>query len=182
MISAAKDQIIKRIVDIEIGFFKSMNTEEPVPENTLPALCRMRWMTYSCLSETTLQLWLRDLEAAKAEQRNTMIEKYALIDDLIPAIQDSPLIPKIVGQEVAWMEEIAQKYPKTVQGHEGNRDLFKKYMLCELQSWSPEALLAYWDDILAAVEAGENLAEIRYDNLYESLGRGTLKQFNESLA
>lgn len=181
MISVAKDQIIRKIVDIEMEFFQNMKTEEPVPENTLPALRRMRWMTYSALSEETLSFLLKDLEKAQEEERNTMIEKYALIDKLIPNIQDNPIIPKIVEQEVVWMEEVAQRYPKTVQGHEGNRDLFKHYMLCELQSWSPETLLSYWGDILGALEEGVNLAEKRYDNLYESLGRGTLKQFNESL-
>lgn len=181
MITAAKDELIWKIVDIELEFFKSMKVEEPVPENTLPALRRMRWMTYSALSEETLKLWLRNLENAKADERNTMIEKYALIDNLIPTLQDNPIIAKIVDQEVAWQEEVAQKYPKTVQGHDENRQLFKHYMLCELQSWSPETLLSYWADILGALEAGENLAEKRYDNLYESLGRGTLEQFNASL-
>lgn len=181
MVSEAKEELLKGIIDIEMEFFRSMKTEEPVAENALPALRRMRWMTYSCLSDTTLILLLRDLCQAKQDGRNTMLEKYALIDGLIPTIQKSDDIEKIVSQETVWMEEVHQKYPKMTQGHDSNKDLFKRYMACELQSWSAEALKAYLKDVCNAVALGINLAKIRYDNLYESLGKGSLEQYNSTL-
>lgn len=181
MISEAKEELLKAIVDLEMDFFKNMKKQEEVDEKALPALRKMRWMTYSCLSDKTLLLLLQSLCTAQDEGRNTMIEKYALIDGLIPTIQKNPIIPKIVDQEIVWMDEVAKKYPKTVQGHEDNKDLFKKYMLCELQSWTPEALESYFKDVKNAKENGINLAEIRYDNLYESLGKGSLKEFNSTL-
>lgn len=181
MISAQKEALLQQIVDLDMYFFKKMKTEEPIPENTLPALRRMRWMTYSVLSEKTLILWLRDLKQAKKTGRNTMIEKYALLEGQIPTIQENPVIEKIVSQERLWMEEVAKKYPRTMQGHESNKALFKRYMMCELQSWSPEALDSYWMDVQQALRRGENMAEARYDNLYISLGRGTLKEFDEGM-
>ncbi len=178
----SKQKLIQAIVDQELEFFQNMKTEEPVPENTLPALRRMRWMTYSVLSEDTLSLLLRDLKKAKEDGRNTMIEKYALIDGLIPDIQHNPIIRKIALQETEWQEEIARRYPKALQNHDANRSLFQHYMECEMQSWSPEMLLSYYSDILAALEEGVNLAERRYDNLYASLGKGSLKEVDDSIS
>jgi len=181
MLSEAKEELLKGIIDIEMEFFRSLKTEEPVAENALPALRRMRWMTYSVFSDNTLILLLRDLCQAKQDGRNTMLEKYALIDGLIPPIQENDDIKKIVEQETAWMEEVHQKYPKMTQGHDSNKDLFSKYMSCELQSWSPEALKSYLKDVYAAVAVDENMAKMRYDNLYESLGKGSLEQYNSTL-
>lgn len=181
MISEEKQKLLEQVVDCDMDFFTSMKTEDPIPENTLPALRRMRWMTYSVLSEKTLRLWLRDLRQAKADGRNTMIEKYALIENQIPTIQENPVIGQIATQEEKWMGEVAEKYPRTVQGHDDNRSLFKRYMMCELQSWSPEALDSYWADIQKALDEGWNMAEKRYDYLYLSLGKGTLKELNDEL-
>ena len=181
MISEAKEELLKGIVDLEMKFFQNMKTAEAIPENTLPALRRMRWMTYSCLSDNTLILLLRDLTQHEEEGRNPMIEKYALIDGLIPTIQENEKIGMIVEQEVAWMEEVAKKYPKTVQGHDSNKALFGHYMSCELQSWDPETLDSYYNDVVVAKSQGKNLAEVRYDNLYESLGKGSLKEVSDSL-
>lgn len=176
-----KEDILKHIIDQEMEFFEAMNKEEEIPENTIPALRRMRWMTYVVLSEETLKLWLIDLLQARESNRNTMIEKYALIDGLIDPIQINPVIEKIATAETEWMEELAKEYPLTVQGHDSNKELFKKYILCELQSWSKEALDSYWQDICRAKENNENLAIVRYDCLYNSLGKGSLAEVNKSL-
>lgn len=182
MISKYKEALLQQVVNLDMEFFAAMKTEEPVPENTLPALRRMRWMTYSVLSEKTLSLLLRDLEQAKKAGRNTMIEKYALLEDQIPMLQNNSIIEAIAAQEEDWMEQVAEKYPHTLQGHVGNKTLFKRYMMCELQSWNPDTISSYWEDIQNALKAGYNLAEIRYDNLYCSLGKGTLKEFDAQVA
>ncbi len=181
MLDKEKESLLKDILELELEFFTSMNVEESVPEKALPALKRMRWMTYSVLSEETLTLLLENLRAAKAAERNTMIEKYALIDGLIEPIQENPLIEKIVSQEVLWMDEVAERYPQLVQNHENNKDLFARYMSCELQSWQPEGLASYWRDINAALSQGRNLAEERYDNLYMSLGKGSMRDYSREL-
>ena len=49
MISKYKEALLQQVVNLDMEFFAAMKTEEPVPENTLPALRRMRWMTYSVL-------------------------------------------------------------------------------------------------------------------------------------
>lgn len=176
-----KEALIQAIVDLDLEMVSQIHTADPIDPKTFPAFKKMRWMTYSVLSEETLRAWLADLQAAKADGRNTMTEKYGRIDGQIPMFGDNPEIEEIAAQETIWQDEVAAKYPKTVQGHESNKSLFKRYMMCELESWSPEAIHSYWDDVQTAVTEGRNLAEERYDNLYRSLGKGSLKELNDSL-
>lgn len=176
MADKVKEAMLHNIIAIEMDFFTSMNTEEKVPPNTLPALQRMRWMTYVVLSPKTIGLLLRDWEEAKKAGRNTMIEKYALLDNLIEPIQENPIIDKIATQEKIWIDALAEDYPEALQGHDDNKGLFKRYMLCELQTWSPDTLESYWEDVQRAVKEKRNMAEERYDALYASLGKGSLKE------
>ena len=68
-----------------------------------------------------------------------MTEKYALIGDQIPTLQDNPQIERIVDIEEKWMNELAFKYPHAVKRERANAELFRKYALCELQTWSPRS-------------------------------------------
>ena len=157
-----RNEIMQRIIDLETEMFMSVNAEEAVPANTIPAFKEMRRMTYSVLSDKTVALWLCDLETAKKDGRNVMTEKYALIGDQIPTLRDNPQIERIVDIEEKWMNELA-------------------YALCELQTWSPAAVNSYFEDIKKAMEEGRNLAEERYDNLYQNIGKGRLRDVEDSL-
>ena len=170
-----RNEIMQRIIDLETEMFMSVNAEEAVPANTIPAFKEMRRMTYSVLSDKTVALWLCDLETAKKDGRNVMTEKYALIGDQIPTLRDNPQIERIVDIEEKWMNELAFKYPHAVKRERANAELFRKYALCELQTWSPAAVNSYFEDIKKAMEEGRNLAEERYDNLYQNIGKGRLR-------
>lgn len=176
-----RNEIMQRIIELETEMFTSLNAEEKVPANTIPAFKEMRRMTYSVLSDKTITLWLRDLEAAKAEGRNVMTEKYALIGGQIPPLQINTQIKNIVDVEEKWMKELAYKYPLSIKREQANAELFRKYALCELQTWSPDTISSYLDDVKKAMEAGRNLVEERYDNLYQNIGKGTLRDVEESL-
>lgn len=176
-----RNEIMERIIELETEMFTGVNAEEAVPVNTIPAFKEMRRMTYSVLSDETVALWLHDLETAKKDGRNVMTEKYALIGGQIPTLQENPQIAKIVDVEEKWMKELAFKYPHAVKRERASAELFKKYALCELQTWSPAAISAYFEDIKKAMEAGRNLAEERYDNLYQNIGKGRLFDVEESL-
>lgn len=142
-----RNEIMQRIIDLETEMFMSVNAEEAVPANTIPAFKEMRRMTYSVLSDKTVALWLCDLETAKKDGRNVMTEKYALIGDQIPILRDNPQIERIVDIEEKWMNELAFKYPHAVKRERANAELFRKYALCELQTWSPAAVNSYFEDI-----------------------------------
>ena len=150
-----RNEIMQRIIDLETEMFMSVNAEEAVPANTIPAFKEMRRMTYSVLSDKTVALWLCDLETAKKDGRNVMTEKYALIDDQIPTLRDNPQIERIVDIEEKWMNELAFKYPHA-------------------------AVNSYFEDIKKAMEEGRNLAEERYDNLYQNIGKGRLRDVEDS--
>lgn len=110
-----------------------------------------------------------------------MTEKYALIGGQIPTLQENPQIAKIVDVEEKWMNELAFKYPHAVKRERANAELFRKYALRELQTWSPVTINAYFEDVKKAMEEGCNLAEERYDNLYQNIGKGRLRDVEESL-
>lgn len=40
---------------------------------------------------------------------------------------------------------------------------------------------SYFEDIKKAMEEGRNLAEERYDNLYQNIGKGRLRDVEDSL-
>lgn len=205
MSNLAREKQLEEIIAIETEMLTSMKVEEPVPANTLPAFKKMRWMTYSVLSDQTISMWYEDIKQAKASGRNIMLEKYAMIGGQIPLPKRSnenyccghdftayaieipePLcadaeIEKIVTIEARWQEEIAKKYSKAIKRESETAKLFKKYAVCELHTWSEETVHSYWEDVERALNEGRNLAEERYDNLYASLGKGSLKQVNDSL-
>ena len=50
------------------------------------------------------------------------------------------------------------------------------YLNCDLHTWSIPALHSYYEDVQAAREKKINLSEARYNNLYASLGKGSLAE------
>jgi len=194
---------LDKIIEIEAEMFTSMKTDEPIPEDSLPVFKKMRWMTYSVLSDETLAAWRKNLEQAKGDGRNTMIEKYLMIAGEMPipggkeecccttgasklqglkqkicADQD---ICDIVEIENRWQEETAKKYPKSVQRQADNGESFRHYLMCELHTWAPATVRLYHQDVKNAVDSGRNLAEERYDNLYASIGKGSLHEMEASV-
>ena len=202
MAEATRKENLDKIIEIEVEMFTSMKTDEPVPENTLPAFKKMRWMTYSVLSDETLDAWRKNLEQAKADGRNTMIEKYLMIEGKMPitGAEDecccSTIAPKLEGLkqkicadedicdiveiENRWQEETARQYPKSVKRQPDGGESFMQYLMCELHTWAPATVKLYHQDVKNAVGSGRNLAEERYDNLYVSIGKGRLREVEAS--
>ena len=178
-----RDNVLDTIVEIEITMAKQMNTEEPLDEKTLPAFKKMRWMTYSVFSDDTLALLLNDWIIASKSGRNVMVEKYAMMGGQleIPNFSETEdEIRAIVEQESKWQEEVRVKYPKTISGNPNGTDDFKHYLYCDLHTWSIQALHSYYEDVQGAIKKGFNLSEARYNNLYASLGKGSLAKVEKS--
>ena len=194
---------IDKIIEIEVEMFTAMKTEEPAPENNLPAFKKMRWMTYSVLSAETLEAWRKDLEEAQADGRNTMIEKYLMIAGEMPIPGEeeecccATVAPKLEGLkqkicadedicdiveiENRWQEATARKYPRSVQRQPDGGESFMHYLMCELHTWAPATVRLYLQDVKNALGSGRNLAEERYDNLYASIGKGSLREVEDSV-
>lgn len=140
----------------------------------------MRWMAHSVHSDATLLSYHEDLRMAENTGRNFMIEKYALMDGLIPPISQNPLIEIIAAAEAKWMEEAALRYPKSLQSR--GDDVFKRYISSELQTLSDHTLEMYAKEVQQALDEGRNLIEDRHTLLCKKMGYGSLAERESSLS
>lgn len=176
-----REETIKLIIDEEQDMFCALNTEDNQnSEDQIKPFRLGRWMTFSALSEKFLDAYYKDLSQATMDGRNLLMEKYALMENKIANINDSPLVWEIVNIESGWMHELSKKYPKTIQHTDENSKYFKKYTACELQTYSNSTLECLYVDVKNALQKGINLAEERYNNFYQLLGYGTLEDLENT--
>ena len=172
----AREELIRQIVAIELDMFVNVKSAEPAACQQMPRTFKaMRRMSHSAWSLETLSSYLHDLQIAAQAGRNLITEKYARMDNLIPPINQNPVIQCIVAVESGWIKELHEKYPLSVKCDER----FEVYALAELETYSDTTLALYWRDVDCAREAGINLAEIRYEHLYMSLGYHSLEEVEQ---
>jgi len=172
-----KWDIIDNIIALELEMFLQVKAKDDGGN----AQCQeepetfklMRWMSHSVLSQDTLESYLADLLEAKANGRNLMTEKYALMENLIPRLKENPIIDKIAEVEINWMKELKLKYPNILKG---NTDDFKNYMVCEYETYSDKTLEFLMKDINTAKTKKLNLPELRYKNLFKRLGYKSIEE------
>lgn len=176
----SKWDLIEKIVDFELEMFLEVKSDSEGENSNCqdePGTFKiMRWMSHSVLSENTIKSYLEDLISAKVDDRNLMTEKYALMDNLIPPINNNPIIEKIAEIEIQWMNTLKPKYPNLLQN---SGEAFKNYMICEYQTYSDETLEFLLKDINTAKERGLNLIELRYNNLFKRLGYDSLEELEQ---
>ena len=173
--SYAKDreELIRQIVAIELDMFVNVKSAEPAACQQMPRTFKaMRSMSHSAWSLETLSSYLQDLQIAVKAGRNLITEKYARMDNLIPPLNQNPVIQTIVAIESDWIRELHEQYPLSVK-YDGR---FAVYALAELETYSDTTLALYYRDVQCAQQAGINLAEIRYEHLYLSLGYHSLDE------
>ena len=171
-----REELIRQIVAIELDMFINVKSIEPAACQQLPRTFKaMRSMSHSAWSLETLSSYLQDLQLAAQVGRNLITEKYARMDNLIPAINLNPIIKSIVDVESGWIRELHEKYPLSVK-YDGR---FEVYALAELETYSDTTLAFYWRDVECARQAGINLAEIRYEHLYMSIGYHSLEEVEQ---
>ena len=170
-----KKKILEKIIRFEFEMFENVRS-------TQPSLCQenpdtfklMRKMNHYALSYSTLKSYLKDLSSAKAEGRNLMTEKYALMNNLIPPLKMNPLIQKIVFAESEWMSELSNRYPLSVKY---NPLYFTKYLSCELETYSDISIECYYKDIQIAKGNDISFAKVRFEYLINELGYSSLEEF-----
>ena len=180
----SKAEVIEDILKLELEMFKQVHTAAPIScqENT-DAFVLVRGAAFANWSEQTLACYLQDLQAARQEGRNLMTEKYARMDNLIPCLNDSPLIDDIMAIEIEWEKEVRAKYPHVVgrpfqEGAETEAEMahFKNYLRSELETYSDDTLLSYYTNLLAAVGNSENLAEKTFAAIFRRRGFSSLAE------
>ena len=168
-----KRLLLNDIIEIELDMFQRVRTAEPSLCQERPETFKeMRWMTHSILSTETLESYLEDLQKAQAEGRNLLTEKYARMQNIIPALKANPVIEDIVRIEARWMKELSEKYPRTFKGEPG----FEIYLHSELETYSDKTLELYFSDVFKAEKEERNLAEERYTMLFQQIGYGSIAE------
>ncbi|MBD5607903.1 MAG: DUF4125 family protein [Desulfovibrio sp.] len=166
------DEIVKRELEM---FLATPNEGGPAECQQRPEAFRlMRLMTHSAHDDEFLRSYLKDLDEAKRVGRNFMIEKYARMDNLIPPLNESPLLDEISKAETDWIDEAAALYPDIIKREGSER--FRHYLRCELETLSDETLALYDDEIKRAMSQNRNMALERHNWLAQKLGRPPLKK------
>ena len=182
MTDKTRDQLIEEIVGIEIRMFLAVETPEPMPsacQEQPDMLKLMRRASHWVLSDETLQSYLHDIQEAIEEDRNLMTLKYARMDNLIPVLNNSPLIDKIVEIESQWFTELAEKYPFTFKGRlEYSANV---YLRSELETYSDRTLELYYKDISKAADEGRNLNADRYTYLFQQSGYDSIEEMEHDM-
>ena len=173
---------LREIIDLELNMFLATPNEGGISAcQQRPETFRvMRRMTHEPLDDTTLALYLADLQAAAAVGRNLMVEKYARMDDRLPPLSTSPLLDEIADEELAFLEEASVLFPHVIR--RGGGGMFRRYLRCELETLSQGTLESYAREVHRARSLGKNMAVERHRCLARLLGRGSLEEYEAARA
>jgi len=164
-----REELLREIADIELRMFLAVEPSIPSACQEQPETFKlMRKASFYVLSDETLESYLKDIQEALEENRNLMELKYARIDDLIPCLNNNPIIDKIVEAEGRWLTELAERYPLTFKGRADYAA--GVYLRSELETYSNETLELYFKDVSKAMEEGRNLTEERYIFIFQQTG------------
>lgn len=163
----------------------------------------MRESQFSWYSENTCELYLTQLQNAKASGRNLMMEKYAYmmastdpleyekIKAALPIISDEKkaIVEALVEIEVGMTEEFYDAYPNIFKGarkiHTAEDSLentsSETYLRAELSTYEMPTLASYAKDVLAMIQAGKNIVATIVEHEVKAYGYKDLKDAEEKL-
>lgn len=188
-----KEELIPKILEIELDMFVSVHSRYPVSCQEDPEGFRvMRSSQFVAWSEETLQSYLSDLKSAVDDGRNLMTLKYARMENLIPPLHENPqidnILNEIVGVQMVWQKEMFSKYPalmshgrplKDTERHQADTS-FKTYLRCELETYSLMTLTHLFRDIMLKHSQGKNMTEEIYLHMVEGLGYSDLEEAEDA--
>ena len=174
--SDTRKKILDEIIEIELKMFLA------TPNQGGTASCQerpetfriMRKMAHHAHSDKFLESYLDDLHKAVESGRNFMLEKYARMDDLIPPLQDTPLLDEIADAETAFLENAAASHPDMIKRNDSK--IFRTYLRCELETLSPASLAIYAEEIREAIACHRNPVLERHNWLARTLGKPPLQE------
>lgn len=181
----ARKEIITEILDRELAMFLSVKSLERASCQEDPERFKvMRAAQFSAWGVKTLESYLKDLKRAESEGDNLMTLKYARMDDLIPPLNRSPLIPVIVEIQKKWQRELSEKYPGVMGRGRGISDdeaqgrgtSFERYLKGELETYSEQTLQHLLSDAQEYLDRNENMAQAIYEAMIRELGYESLDE------
>ena len=177
----AKNDIVNRILDVEVKMFLRVPTgEEPACRADIENMRLHRRGQFAGWSVGTCESYLRDLVTAEASGKNLLTLKYARMDNRIPPLSESPDIPYIRDYYVDWQKLIISRYPNIMRGA---RDItgFSNYLISELETYSDKTLELLRLDVDACRQAGGNMSLEVYESLAGQSGYASLDDMEKSL-
>lgn len=183
-----KRGMIEAIVTIEWEMFNNVDTCEPAScQNSPESFWEIRTSIYEEWPGLLLYSYLQDLIAAKAEGRNLVVEKYARMDNLLPPLEENPLINDIVRIEAGWQEEIRDQYPTLYQyvcrtTDTGDDYNFSIYLKAELETYGDKTIEYYHKHVSEAESNNENLTLNMLERLVKKRGYESLDHAEKQLS
>jgi len=177
------NNIIDKILELELKMFLSVNTlQKSSCQDDPDSFKRIRKAQFQSWSEKTLKSYLNDLEDAEKQKINLMNYKYGQMDNLIPPINNNPLIDKIVDIQYQWQIRMFNKYPNLMRGARPvssdddaeYKTSFETYLKGELTTYSDTTLEYLYKDILEMQIKNHNMSEIIYQRMVMELGYDSL--------
>jgi hypothetical protein len=190
MTDAPKTNLIDEILELELAMFLSVPSRGPAPCREHPDSFRlMRRAQFESWSHTTLQHYLNDLKAARQRNDNLMTLKYARMENLVPLLNDSPLINRMVEIQAEWHRDVSNKYPYFSRTSRPVDDLsdqpgavsFSTYLRGELETYSNRTLASLYDDMQKVKDRGGNMAEDIFDRIVRTMGFDSLDEAEQIL-
>ncbi len=161
----------------------------------------MRMSQFKSWPENVIVSYLQDLEAAKAKDRNLVMEKYAYmmaetdpeyynsIQHLLPEISHAKrkLATEILGWYLIWEREVNEKYPNVrkngrnvYQESLDGTTSFANYLYCELCTYSMKTLTM----LLGAIENSRTVNRYKksMELMAQAYGYASLEEAEKALA
>lgn len=170
-------ELINQILEIELEWFLTVNPDITAECQRHPkAFKLMRRSNFATWSPSTLKRYLSHLQATAVEGRNLVREKYAKMQSALPCENDSLVLNDIVKTQEIWQQAVRREHP-AIFGTQ-TESAFTWYLRCELDTYSPEVLESYLNDIEKANAGGRNLITETYDHLARGLGYKSLDEWH----
>ncbi len=178
--TTTKEALLKEVTEEELSAFMAVQNRggrKPSCQENPESYKTARRMTHTVQSEAFLQSYLNDLLKAKSEGRNLVFEKYALMEGSLPRTNFDEHIDAIVSLESKLHDEVHKKFPNRLaaQNRNTNGNGFQNYLSAELQTFSPQSLKLYYDNLVESEKEGRNIVQERYSAFMQALGMPPLE-------
>jgi Protein of unknown function (DUF4125) len=183
-----KQELIEEILGHELEMFQNVRSKYPVSCQQDPDAFRLhRGSQFLVWSDETLSSYRDDLVKAKSDGKNLMTLKYARMENIIPPLNENPIIEEIANLELKSQKKMAEKYPNIIGRarpltDDGGATSFLTYLKGELETYSDKTLELLLRDIKNCVKNGDNWTELIYTQLVKKMGFETIAQVECKIA
>jgi hypothetical protein len=180
-----KQKLIDQILNIELEMFLRVRSRQKSSCQDHPDSFRLhREAQFSVWAKETLKSYLYDLHRAVESGMNFMTYKYARMEELVPQMNNNPVIDKIIALQYRWQQEIFQHFPNLMEGarplsrvdDSAGKTSFETYLRCELETYSDHTLSLLYEDMHNKENKGVNMSAEVYEHLVKKRGYSSIEE------